>query len=415
MILPRFARLTRTGGRCVWTAVGILGILRVVLFNVSWVCSKIEDAPPSPVAEKPLEGQPKEVLVDEEPKSLIDDVRNSTLGFEKIFVVSLPERTDRRDRLLLGSKVSGFNVDFIDGIHGEDIVQKTLPANYWKTLMPSNIGAWRAHVNALSEIVNQDLSSALIMEDDVDWDIRLKSILQSVAVSSNILLQSSTNASQSEIDENSESDESRDAMDEYEPPSISPYGDEWDVMWLGHCEMHLPRNKSSGILLQENDETVPQHRFLRSFIPREVTPLVWYPQHTRAVFKDVREGTCSLAYAVTQSAARRMLYQMGIEKLNENFDLMLRGWCEQEDSACVGVLPQLFDHYRREGSAESDSDNLHITGAEGTRLALSEMKPRERGYSPNIRWSVQQNLGKLVKGEQNLVDQYPDSPQRRFP
>lgn len=52
---------------------------------------------------------------------------NSTLGFQKIYAISLPERTDRQDALTLMSVFSGLKIDIAPGVHGEDVLEKTVP------------------------------------------------------------------------------------------------------------------------------------------------------------------------------------------------------------------------------------------------------------------------------------------------
>ncbi|RQM05823.1 hypothetical protein DH86_00002136, partial [Scytalidium sp. 3C] len=52
---------------------------------------------------------------------------NETLGFEKIIVVGLQERSDRRDAIVLQSSLTGFHVEFMDGIKGADVSSKALP------------------------------------------------------------------------------------------------------------------------------------------------------------------------------------------------------------------------------------------------------------------------------------------------
>jgi GR25 family glycosyltransferase involved in LPS biosynthesis len=41
--------------------------------------------------------------------------------------------------------------------------------------MPNDgqIGCWRAHMNIWREMIRTGISSALILEDDVDWDVRI--------------------------------------------------------------------------------------------------------------------------------------------------------------------------------------------------------------------------------------------------
>lgn len=52
---------------------------------------------------------------------------NSTLGFQKIYAISLPQRTDRQDALTLMSVLSGLEIDIAPGVKGEDVLEKTVP------------------------------------------------------------------------------------------------------------------------------------------------------------------------------------------------------------------------------------------------------------------------------------------------
>lgn len=75
---------------------------------------------------------------------------NGTLGFGKVFVVGLPERTDKRDALALTSALTGFNVEWVDGVRGESIADKAVPFRVdRKKLMETNLGSWRGHMNAV--------------------------------------------------------------------------------------------------------------------------------------------------------------------------------------------------------------------------------------------------------------------------
>ncbi len=47
--------------------------------------------------------------------------------FQDIFVVSLPERTDWRDGLVLAAALSEIDLKFIDAVRGEKVVDKALP------------------------------------------------------------------------------------------------------------------------------------------------------------------------------------------------------------------------------------------------------------------------------------------------
>jgi hypothetical protein len=80
---------------------------------------------------------------------------NSTLGFAKIFAVGLPERQDKRDALTLAASLTGFDVEFVDGVHGGDIPDKAVPFGINRTrMMDTNLGRWRGHMNAVRRYVS---------------------------------------------------------------------------------------------------------------------------------------------------------------------------------------------------------------------------------------------------------------------
>ena len=291
--------------------------------------------------------------------------------------------------MALASAVSGFSIDFVDGVHGDDVPPKSLPALHTDGLPSGVVGAWRAHMNALSRVVENNWTSALILEDDVDWDIRLKPILQTVAKASTVVLQRQ-HAGTVDLETLSTS----------HTPEHSPFGDGWDVLWLGHCYADIDEHKGP-VVLQGHDETTPAIRYLSSYKLDRVTPMARFPEHTRAVFRH-QGSICSLAYAVSQAGARALLYEVGVQHFTEAFDLMLQHFCDgtfgmERAHSCISVLPQVFDHYRAAGDSSKDSD-----------INVGEGSYRDKAFTPNIRWSVRLNLEKLLYGETDYVDQFPD-------
>lgn len=80
----------------------------------------------------------------------MDRVENSTLGFERVFAVGLPERSDKRDGLALTSSLPGFKIDWVDGVRGQTIPDKALPFGVDRLkLWENNLGSWRGHMNAV--------------------------------------------------------------------------------------------------------------------------------------------------------------------------------------------------------------------------------------------------------------------------
>ena len=163
------------------------------------------------------------------------------------------------------------------------------------------LSSWRAHANALNEyakaynraffasiiltdtrVVSRNLTSALILEDDVDWDVRLKSQLRTFAEAVRALSQPVSRAVLSAYADPSYPT-SNAVQGSLDPtlfyindlpvtvaPTVSPYGDNWDVLHIGHCGMRSPainvphpwKGTAStlprGHVVHLNDVTVPE-------------------------------------------------------------------------------------------------------------------------------------------------------------
>ncbi|KAI1472464.1 glycosyltransferase family 25 protein [Daldinia caldariorum] len=376
-----------------------------------------------------------------------EDVSNDTLGFSKIVVINLPSRKDRRDAMSLAGSVSNLTFTWIDGVAGDQVSNRDVPPIRRGEHAASGAkGSWRSHMDALRSVTRENLPSALILEDDIDWDIRLKSQLQTFALASRTWLRES------------KSGRHRTDLPDFDPPStlgsrsrakaaihnheqntiqLAPdagsdreihktaYGDDWDVLWLGHCGADFPDGQSSVSPLRveiSGDETVPAPKHLKPH-PFSLNDKLGelYPPHTRVVHAS-SGNVCTLAYAVSQRGARKLLSQFD-NHYDTQWDLMLQKWCEgkyavegkshqnvransddetppkraESVPVCLTVQPPLFSHHY----AESGTSNIQGQGggyAKGTG-------------TPYIRLSVQQNIDRLVAGaqESELVDQLPDN------
>ncbi|KAI0521373.1 hypothetical protein F5B22DRAFT_596651 [Xylaria bambusicola] len=302
-----------------------------------------------------------------------ESITNNTLGFSKIFVVGLPDRTDKRDALALTSTLTGFHVEFIDGVRGETIPDQAVPPGVDRAaLMEGNLGSWRAHMNAIRKIVEEDIETALILEDDMDWDVRLKKQLSQIA------------------------EGTRSFWPSEDIPS-SQYGDTWDVLWLGHCgEIFpevLPENEGKPRYPKftiPNDETVPPLNKITGLVE-----FAKHPEFTRWVH--VSGGPiCSFAYALSQRGARKVLFDLSIDHLGGPFDNALAGLCRDGASGninglrakCLTVTPPVFFHHRAKGPVKSDSDIQDTANTEW----------RGKGTTENIRWSARNNLRNMMLG-----------------
>lgn len=236
-----------------------------------------------------------------------------------------------------------------------------------------------------SSIVENQISSALIMEDDMDWDAHLKSQLQGVA---------------------------RGARRIFPEPSRhpnSPYGDNWDILWLGHCGEPFPENLEENSGLEESARLKMATKYLirdDSTVPpqSQVSHLVdWglFPAQTRIVHMSAAP-ICSFAYAVSQKGARKLLHALSVDGLHMAFDNSLAQICRDGvfdlgrdreggyKAKCISINPTIMFHHKARGLVSADSD-IQSYGKGGD--------VREAGMTESIVWSTRLNLKNLLAGK----------------
>jgi len=153
----------------------------------------------------------------------------------------------------------------------------------------NTIGAWRSELNAVRQVVTDRLSSALILgilnwcwidcgtkliensiEDDADWDVALKNQLLDIARGSRFL------------------------SNQTDATSHSPYGDGWDVLWLGHCGMGPHADDRRRFIIHQ-DPTAPAESRIRTIAGRPEAK-EWAQSGKRIVFTG--HGSCSVSWDV---------------------------------------------------------------------------------------------------------------------
>ncbi|PSR92323.1 hypothetical protein BD289DRAFT_451804 [Coniella lustricola] len=312
----------------------------------------------------------------------INRVANGTLGFGKVFIVGLPERTDKRDAMALASSLTGFDIDWVDGVRGETIPNKAVPfGTNRKKLRETNLGSWRGHMNAIKRVLEESLDSALIMEDDMDWDVRLKPQLELTAAGP--------------FPENLE--ENLDAsVDDDTDYGLQAMARKFTIL---------------------GDATVPSHAHLTGIVD-----FAQHPEHTRWVHVTAAP-ICTFAYAVSRRGAHKILYDLSVDRLVGPFDNALAWLCRRAvgswrglgrgedpdslgdrglDAKCLSVTPPLFFHHKAKGLVNADSDIHNYGGGDGgddSEEGASEKPPpemREKGTTENIVWSARLNIANMI-------------------
>ena len=260
------------------------------------------------------------------------------------------------------------------------------------------------------------MTSALILEDDIDWDIRIRDQLHDFALTAHALTQPlrgrpGVYADPTYPQPSEDSPEVVPETDFYHLPATtlpttSPYGDNWDVLWVGHCGMHFPFRHSKTVpkarVIRLNDETVAPKKHLWTLnIPFTLKDT--YPEHTRA-YHHAQEGVCTLGYALSQHGARKLLHEVALKEVRDAYDILLRFFCEgvrgrAAGRQCLATQPSLFHHHRPAGLLSAMSDiGTHGKNGEVRETAMTDM----------VRWSVRLNAEALLEGRTDFVDQFPD-------
>ncbi|KAJ4418779.1 hypothetical protein N0V82_005344 [Gnomoniopsis sp. IMI 355080] len=104
----------------------------------------------------------------------IEDASNGTLGVAELIVISFPDRTDKRDRMTLMGAVTRLHFTFLPGVQEAKVPGSSMPS-YAEGWTGKVRGSWRGHMDALWYVVYHILPSAIIFEDDLDWDVRIRS------------------------------------------------------------------------------------------------------------------------------------------------------------------------------------------------------------------------------------------------
>ena len=300
---------------------------------------------------------------------------NSTLGFEKIIVLHLPSRLDKKDELLLMAEVAGIELTFLPTKRLTELSSNGLP---WHEKFigesKNTMGVYRAHMDAAAFLLEKGWNSALILEDDVDWDIRLRSILQRFQQPLATLINSWSNTSDSApIIQSTQND-----------PWMSK---EWDLINFGTCiEAGLDPKDRFDVqhppLITYEDDTLPEYssiinteKYHTDVLPHGwVTGLmnqynVTLPGDTERISKGFKaqriamvnnKAVCLSAYAVSRQGATRILYQASREMTIPIDDIMAK-MTSQRTIRSYEVLPPIFAQWKiQDGTRNSDKmiDNV---------------------------------------------------------
>jgi hypothetical protein len=272
--------------------------------------------------------------------------------FEKILALS--QKPSWRTRgLQAAANITGLDIIIPPQPHiSPDIARAFQKFGEGDGQTPSNHGsaiAWLAHLDILKHVVLSSYSTALILEDDVDWDVRI--LEQTKLLSDNVRQFSKI----SDVDK-------------------TPYGTDWDVLWIGHCGDVA--DSSLEYVQYHDDSRVSTENYSgwsKKYWMDEI------PEDHRRV-QLIVNTVCTFGYAVTAAGAQRILDRLGSGK-DEAFDVGLQHQCKSGGLRCISVLPQVMHHYE---PSEKLGYKSIIKEASGEQSANDQTLGKTMGTTANM-------------------------------
>jgi len=174
-----------------------------------------------------------------------------------------------------------------------------------------------ASIDMLKFIIMNEWNTALILEDDADWDIHIKSQMLRLANGISIVVGN---------------------KNDYH----SPYGTSWDILWLGHCRH--PHTDVESVIYHDNDTLATE------FLDPETAEYIIQGERQIQRFTS---AVCTFGYAVTNKGARKLLdvYATGIDNPT---DLILEEACANQTLHCIIVHPTIIGMYEPQEAETSE-------------------------------------------------------------
>ena len=189
---------------------------------------------------------------------------------------------------------------------------------------PGELGCWRAHANAWSHIISSGVSSALIFEDDADFSVGIRDIMEGI------------------------SEQLQDIMGaKHREPYGLVNGNNWDLLTLGNCFNKLPdpkeKPKAAKMIRVWADDYAPESDF------SEYSPGTG-SGHLRLIGPSIAT-LCTHGYAVTREGAMRLLYNVGGpgHDLDAPLDMLIAQQLSRGLLRGFHVLPDVVGQWKKGG------------------------------------------------------------------
>ncbi|KAK9236618.1 hypothetical protein V1525DRAFT_378896 [Lipomyces kononenkoae] len=305
-------------------------------------------------------------------EELAKRAHNATLGFGEIVYISMPERSDRQDAMTILATSFGIKIKHFPGVRGTEMSPKAMPDGVAKKTLPSEIGCWRAHANAWRYLLESDMDTLLIFEDDLDWNINLKQTME--------LLSLQMQNSKIRLSEPSD----------YERAN-APYGLDWDVLDIGSCkDSGHPDFKDVYQMWDDPDvaglDVIKKTRMIYESLQN--FGLTDEDIGKKRLLSPAYRTVCTSAYAITRQGAERLLMAMSYIEFRNAVDTdMSRAFREGRVRGYM-LTPPAISQFRIGGAKDTDNRK-----AGDPRLGTSiNGQGNLHGFSTNLKDSARAQM-----------------------
>lgn len=193
-------------------------------------------------------------------------------------------------------------------------------------------------------VMSSNFSSALILEDDADWDVAIREQTPLIA----------------------------NAIRDLTNGVVGPWGFNWDYLALGHCGAGAVKDGSYRLIKDPTTGPAKDHKALWG-AEKEIK------NNTRFVHQTT--GTvCTFGYAVSRHGAKKLIDHLSGS--GQPLDIDYASFCNGGGLNCYAVTPEIIHHHRWTGKKITSGGALH---------GALEPGETEQKFTVNIRYSARCN------------------------
>ncbi|MCJ1465310.1 hypothetical protein MMC07_003927 [Pseudocyphellaria aurata] len=200
------------------------------------------------------------------------------------------------------------------------------------------------HVVMFFSVISSNFSSALILEDDADWDVAIREQTPAIA----------------------------NALRDLTDGVFGPWGFRWDYLVLGHCGGGIVRDYAYRLI--KDPTTAPAKDHIALWPPGRLLR-----NKTRFVHQ-TSGAVCAFGYAVSRHGAKKLIEH--ISRPGLPLDIDYAHFCKSGAINCFAVTPEIIHHHRWTG---------HKTVSDGPSHGALEPGETEQKFTINIKHSARCN------------------------